>query len=86
VINFLLVSNLFNLNLGCLDILIFIMLIKLFYRSENGLLAYGSNNLVVIVDTAKVIPVQCFTDHKSLIKKVNIFDILSPIYFNYILH
>uniref|UniRef100_A0A2S2NNV8 WD repeat-containing protein 11 n=1 Tax=Schizaphis graminum TaxID=13262 RepID=A0A2S2NNV8_SCHGA len=38
--------------------------------SENGLLAYGSNNLVVIVDTAKVIPVQCFTDHKSLIKKL----------------
>lgn len=49
------------------------MLVNLFFRSENGLLAYGSNNLVVIVDTAKVIPVQCFTDHKSLIKKVNIF-------------
>jgi len=49
------------------------MLVNLFFRSENGLLAYGSNNLVVVVDTAKVIPVQCFTDHKSLIKKVNFF-------------
>lgn len=48
------------------------MLVKFLFRSENGLLAYGSNNLVVIVDTSKVIPVQCFTDHKSLIKKVNI--------------
>ncbi|VVC35482.1 Hypothetical protein CINCED_3A000598 [Cinara cedri] len=38
--------------------------------SENGLLAYGSNNLVVIIDTVKVIPVQCFTDHKTLIKKL----------------
>jgi len=46
---------------------------NILFRSENGLLAYGSNNLVVIVDTAKVIPVQCFTDHKSLIKKVNIY-------------
>lgn len=48
------------------------MWINYLFRSENGLLAYGSNNLVVIVDTAKVIPVQCFTDHKSLIKKVNL--------------
>lgn len=47
-----------------------------YFRSENGLLAYGSNNLVVVIDTAKVIPIQCFTDHKAIIKKVNINSIL----------
>ncbi|XP_050421580.1 WD repeat-containing protein 11-like [Adelges cooleyi] len=38
--------------------------------SENGLLAYGANNLIVIIDTIKVIPVQCFTDHKAVIRKL----------------
>lgn len=51
-----------------------------YFRSENGLLAYGSNNLVVIVDAAKVIPVQCFTDHKALIKKVNFMKNICSIY------
>ncbi|XP_050546910.1 WD repeat-containing protein 11-like isoform X2 [Daktulosphaira vitifoliae] len=38
--------------------------------SENGLLAYGAHNLVVVIDSNKVIPVQCFTYHKSAVKKL----------------
>lgn len=42
----------------------------LIFRGNQGLVAYGSNYTVVIVDTTNVQPVQCLDRHKSLVNKV----------------
>ena len=50
------------------------------YRGHHGLVAYGCNTYVVVVDTINVQPVQCLDHHKSVVNKVEIF---MKCYFNH---
>ncbi|XP_046659155.1 LOW QUALITY PROTEIN: WD repeat-containing protein 11-like, partial [Homalodisca vitripennis] len=42
----------------------------LFHRSYNGLVAYGSNYTVVVMDTTNMQPVQCLDRHKAIVNNV----------------
>lgn len=37
---------------------------------HNGLLAYGSNYTIVVIDTKNIQPIQCLDKHKSMVNKV----------------
>lgn len=54
------------------------------FRAGHGLLAYGSNYTVVVVDTLNVQVVQCLDRHKSMVKKVGLifpFDVFNSLFF-----
>lgn len=44
----------------------------MFFRGHHGLLAYGSNYTIVVIDTKNVQPIQCLDKHKSMVNKVRV--------------
>lgn len=41
-----------------------------YFRGYHGLLAYGSNYTVVVIDTQNIQPIQCLDKHKAIVNKV----------------
>lgn len=54
--------------------ILIIMYLYIFYRGHHGLVAYGCNTYVVVIDTTNVQPVQCLDHHKSAVNKVKKYE------------